>query len=426
MVATSKAVAMSPARVLLLIVAVLLGAATIRAHSAPGSALLLDFQTSRVDAELRLPLSELELAFGQPIAAAPAEVVPRFGPELAAYVQRHLALRAPDGRAWTIEVLDQHIALDEQPVDLVVTLALRPPADAPLRQFTVHSDVITHEVMNHYVFVSVRRDWDNARLGGDPEVIGVLRSYAHELTVDRRSGSGWRGFAGVFRLGVHHIADGTDHLLFLLTLLLPAPLLARGRRWGGYGGWRHSVIGLAKIVTAFTVGHSLTLLIGAVGWLRLPSQPVEVLIAVSILASALHAWRPIFAGKEALVAAGFGLVHGLAFASVLTEFQLDAWHLAAALLAFNLGIECLQLVVVVLTIPWLVALARSPLAPTVRVGGALLAGIAASAWIVERMLDRPNFIGDLVTRAADQSFWMLLALAALALVAPHYSARPAS
>ena len=85
---------------------------------------------------------------------------------------------------------------------------------------------------------------------------------------------------------MQHISEGTDHLLFLLVLLLPAPLLLKQKRWGRFGGTRYSLIRLLKIVTAFTLEHSLTLIIGALGWLWLPVQPVEVLIAFSILVSA--------------------------------------------------------------------------------------------------------------------------------------------
>jgi HupE / UreJ protein len=91
-----------------------------------------------------------------------------------------------------------------------------------------------------------------------------------------------------------------------------------------------------RIVTAFTLGHSLTLLAGALGWLRLPGQPVEILIAVSILVSAAHAQRPLFPGREAQVAAGFGLVHilvhGLAFTGTLAGLHLSAGPLALSIL----------------------------------------------------------------------------------------------
>jgi HupE / UreJ protein len=113
------------------------------------------------------------------------------------------------------------------------------------------------------------------------------------------------GFASIFRLGMRHIAEGTDHLLFLLALLVPAPLLALGSRWAGFAGARHSLFRILKIVTAFTIGHSVTLALAALGLVRVPSRPIEVLIAVSILVSAIHALRPLFPGREAAIAAFF-------------------------------------------------------------------------------------------------------------------------
>lgn len=401
----------------LVIALAVLSAAGAGAHNAPGSALLLDFASDHVDAELRLPLSELEFAFRQPLVAEPATVAARFHDPLAAYVRHHLTVRSSDDQAWTLDVRDMHVALSEQPVDLVMHLTLHPHAGASVRHFNLHSDVISHEVMNHYTLVSVRSDWNNALLGAQPELLGTFRSYAKDLTVERANGSAWQGFHSVLMLGVQHIAEGTDHLLFLLVLLLPAPLLAASGKWGGYGGWRHGVLRLTKIVTAFTLGHSLTLLAGTVGWLRLPSQPTEVLIAVSIFVSAIHAFRPIFAGREPLIAAGFGLVHGLAFASVLAEFQLDAWHLGAALAAFNVGIELMQLLVVLAIVPWLLLLSRTKFYPPVRIGGAIFGGAAALGWIGERALGWPNPLGIGVELLAAHAFYAVGALAIFALAA---------
>ena len=129
----------------------------------------------------------------------------------------------------------------------------------------------------------------------------------------------FHGLASAFRLGLRHIAEGTDHLLFLLALLLLAPLLVLGSRWAGFAGVRHSLLQILKVVTAFTVGHSITLALAAVGLIRVPSRPIEVLIAVSILVSAVHALRPLFPGREAVIAAFFGLIHGLAFATTLGQ-----------------------------------------------------------------------------------------------------------
>lgn len=218
------------------------------------------------------------------------------------------------------------------------------------------------------------------------------------------------GFASMFRLGMRHIAEGTDHLLFLLVLLLPAPLLVLGSRWAGFAGVRQSILRILRIVTAFTIGHSITLALAALGLVRVPSRPIEVLIAISILLSAVHALRPLFPGREARVAAFFGLIHGLAFATTLGELGLGRWDRVTGILAFNLGIETMQLIVVAATLPSLVLLSRTRAYPFLRVGGAFFAGIASLGWIAERLFNVHNPIGVAVDIVAHNAPWIALAL----------------
>ena len=209
------------------------------------------------------------------------------------------------------------------------------------------------------------------------------------------------GFRAAFRLGARHIAEGPDHLLFLLTLLLPAPLLAVAGRWSGYTTLRRSLVHILGIVTAFTLGHSFTLALSGLGVVTLPGRPVEVLIALSILVSGIHAIRPLFPGREAIVAGCFGLVHGLAFASALNELGVTGWYRIVSLLGFNLGIEALQLVVVAATLPALLLLSRTALYDVVRIVGACFACVASCAWMVERVLARKNFVGNGVEKLAE-------------------------
>jgi hypothetical protein len=194
-------------------------------------------------------------------------------------------------------------------------------------------------------------------------------------------------FASLFQLGIRHIAEGTDHLLFLLVLLLPAPLLVSGSRWSLPIGVRQSLLRILGIVTAFTVGHSITLTLAAMGAVKVPSRPVEVLIAVSIFVSAVHAFRPIFPGKEAWIAAFFGLIHGLAFAATLDRLGFGRWERVAGILAFNLGIETMQMFVVAVILPSLILLSKTGAYPVLRIGGALFAGAVSLGWMAERLLD---------------------------------------
>jgi len=390
----------------------------------PNSLVVLDLHPGGVAGELQLSLGELAPAFGHDILRHPETLVADFGAELRAYIVQHIHPVSPDGRPWTVRVGELQVHAAEQTAtgpyqELTAHLWLQPPPGVSPRTFTLHYDVIVHQVVTHVALVAVRRDWETGRVSNEaPTEVGVIRldvrnNVVPPLAVDQGTATGgwWNGFRGMVVLGIRHIAEGTDHLLFLLALLLPAPLLVAGRRWGRFGGVRYSLVRLLKIVTAFTLGHSLTLLAGALGWLRLPEQPVEILIAVSILVSAGQALRPLFPGREAYVAAGFGLIHGLAFASTLAGLHLDAGPMALSILGFNLGIELMQLFVIGLTVPWLLLLSRTPAYSVVRIGGAVGAAAAALAWIVERtLLDTTPFSGA-VARVAALAPWLLALLA---------------
>jgi HupE / UreJ protein len=216
---------------------------------------------------------------------------------------------------------------------------------------------------------------------------------------------------------MRHIAEGTDHLLFLMALILPAPLVAAGWRWGGYAGGRAALRRTFKVVTAFTLGHSITLVLGALGWARLPDALVESVIALSILISAVHALIPIFRGREVFIVGGFGLMHGLAFASTLTGFGLDPLTLASSVLGFNLGIEAFQLLIILAMTPWLVLLARSRVYGPFRIAVGSLTGVAAAAWFAERAFGPANPIAPLVEGAASHAPWLMASLVVLTCIA---------
>jgi hypothetical protein len=212
----------------------------------------------------------------------------------------------------------------------------------------------------------------------------VLDWRGHTITVPAAGPTREDGFLASLRLGVEHIAGGADHLLFLIMLLLPAPLVARGRRWVRGGDLRRNGVRVVHVVTAFAIGHSITLALGALGYVSAPARVVESLIAVSILVSGVHAIRPLVPGGEAWIAAGFGLMHGLAFAALLGDLGLGHGSLVADLLGFNLGIELTQLLVVALLMPSLLVLSRTRVYPALRTGLAGAGVVLAAAWLAER------------------------------------------
>ncbi len=201
-----------------------------------------------------------------------------------------------------------------------------------------------------------------------------------------------------FRLGNHHIIEGIDHILFLLALLLAAPLRGRLQVEAGSapegprrGRLRPGLLYLLTIVSAFTVAHSLTLAACALGWVQLPSKLVESAIALSIVwVAAENALWPASRLRVPLVFA-FGLLHGFGFAHVLGETGLPPAQLVGALLAFNLGVEAGQLVIVGLTFPLLFGVARwlgrseGDRYRWVLWGGSALIGACGLYWLITRL-----------------------------------------
>jgi hypothetical protein len=378
----------------------------------PSSAVVLRVHRAGIDAELTLPISELAAGWEKPLPKDAFGTVQQYGEQLKDYVRAHVRPSAPDGRPWTVTVREL-IPVAEQEPDVRVALTMTPPPGAPADRLTFSYDVIFHHLITHTAVVTLASDWHNGVMGEEPVLLGTMRDTNAAIAIDRSGGSWFRGFAAMFRLGARHIAEGTDHLLFLLALILPAPLVAAGRRWGGYAGGGTALRRIVKVVTAFTLGHSVTLVIGALGWASLPGALVESAIALSILVSALHALVPIFRGREVYIAGGFGLVHGLAFAATLTGFGFDPWMLVSSVLGFNLGIEAFQLLVILAAMPALVLLARSRVYGPVRVSVAALTGIAAAAWFTERALGWANPVGPVVDGVASHSLWVLAGLVVL-------------
>ncbi|MFN6935701.1 MAG: HupE/UreJ family protein [Tsuneonella sp.] len=178
-------------------------------------------------------------------------------------------------------------------------------------------------------------------------------------------------------LGIEHILEGWDHLMFVAALVL---LVRRG--WA-----------VVKAVTAFTVAHSLTLAGVTMGLVGLPARPVEALIALSIVLLAGELLRPNDRPSLArrfpwLVAFAFGLIHGFGFAGALAEIGLPEGEVPVALLAFNLGVEAGQLAVVAVLVLALAALrkvAARAVDPAITVA-AYAIGITATYWLIERLV----------------------------------------
>lgn len=190
------------------------------------------------------------------------------------------------------------------------------------------------------------------------------------------SQSAWAVFATYVRHGIEHIAFGFDHLLFVTALML----IVRD--------WRK----LVKAVTAFTAAHSITLTSATLGWVTLPSAPVETMIAISIVMVAAEVVRmergqlSLAITSPWIMAFAFGLLHGFGFAGALVELGLPQTDIPLALLAFNVGVELGQLAFIAVILTAVHSLRRIVMIPRrAIIGSAYAIGIVAAFWSVQRL-----------------------------------------
>jgi hypothetical protein len=208
------------------------------------------------------------------------------------------------------------------------------------------------------------------------------------MEVSAEGRSRWAQFVDYAREGVWHIWIGFDHILFLVSLLLPCVLLPMGKGWTAAERFGGTFWDVFKVATSFTVAHSITLSLAALSVIELPSRLVESAIALSVVLAALNNLWPLVHGRRWLVAFGFGLIHGFGFASVLTDLGLPQDTLLVALVGFNLGVEGGQLAIIAAFLPLAFALRRTWVyRRLIFTGGSAAIALVAAIWLVERAFD---------------------------------------
>jgi hydrogenase/urease accessory protein HupE len=217
--------------------------------------------------------------------------------------------------------------------------------------------------------------------------------------LDLTDASVWKGFWALTKLGVWHIWIGLDHILFIVALILPAVVRRRKEEdeivsnncysstWKPVGRFRPAFLYIIKIITFFTIAHSITLALASLGVVNLSSRLVESIIAVSIALAAYHNIQPVFKGKEWIIAFVFGLFHGFGFASVLGEKGISGDYLVPSLLGFNLGVEIGQVLIICLVFPLLFLIRKNKIYPKIITYGSVLLILISLYWAVERAFE---------------------------------------
>lgn len=370
-----------------LAVAACLGAAAPAfAHGVGSSTLRLRVDGARIAGDWQLNLHDARLAVGlDPAAAGPPAFAELRGREdsLRAVLLHSLALRA-NGQPCPLRVEPAPMTWNRE-FDYV-QLGLEAACPVAPTRLAIRTDLLFDRDPKHRAYFSV----EDARVVS----VGVLRTDQRSVEFGIRQFHAGEIALEFIREGVWHIWTGFDHMLFLIALLLPAPLLLTARQWTVRPGLRDSAHEVLKVVTAFTLSHSLSLALSFFGLVRPPAQWVEVGIALSVFAAAWNNLRPFLPGRAWTMAFGFGLVHGLGFAGALGNLSLPRQSRVLALASFNVGVEFGQLAIVAVALPVLYAASRRRPYPRLVMGiGSLLIAWLAVIWTLQRAFNLELFHG---------------------------------
>ena len=384
------------------LVAVGLVATPAGAHSGDQSYLYLDVTDETLSGRVEATFVDLRTVLGLDLDGTRAEILDELiaNRELVtAYLADHVAV-APPGSSWEItftdielfESDDFEISIDYAVFSFDVDVA----AGGVPRVFDVTFDPFLDEVDGRDHLLLIANDWDAGVFENGSEALLVFDAGKRTQSVDLGDTSQWKNFRGSVELGFEHIKDGPDHILFMLTLVLPS-VLVFATVWRPAPSFGAALWRVLKIMTMFTIAHSITFTLAGLDIVPLPSpRIVESVIALSIAAAALHNLRPIAANKEWVIAFVFGLFHGLGFASLVETLEISRTTQLVSLLGRNVGIEIGQAVVIILVFPALFLLRRTRWYRPIFVGGSVLLAAVSLGWGWERIFETDIGVSDLI------------------------------
>lgn len=354
--------------------------------------------------KLEMPMKDLEKAidiyYKNPMVSSPSS----FNDRIQDYLVEHFNIISNKGirqnlKISSFEIKTLNAGFNNEYKELHVDYILYPSKDFDIRNFILVDEAIIRQVGSHYAIVRMDKDFMNGVTPEDTLDIGVIRrgsnNYIQPFFIRMEKGSSWKAFKKMTVLGMHHIQTGLDHLLFIVLLILISPLVLVQRKWGGFGGWKYFMIRIFKMITAFTIGHSLTLLLFTATDLNSFSKPIEIAIALTIIYTAVHAIKPLTSIKEIYITFIFGLIHGSAFGITLNEWGLTNSQKLLSLAGFNIGIEIMQIMVVFICLP-LIYLSKFHYYKYLRVALASWTIFISIFWVLERITEKSNFVTEFV------------------------------
>ncbi|MGB5692742.1 MAG: HupE/UreJ family protein [Flavobacteriaceae bacterium] len=381
------------------------------------------YEETGIEGRFELHVDELNEVLGLNLSKEPTvdEIKP-YEERIRAYILDHASFRSVAGNH-PIKFTGEISILELSFGSYVNLHFLLDDSEQLADELEVTFSVFLNENPNHINMLGVEYNWKAGLINN--EAIMALEFTKGDSTqaLDLTENSLWKGFMMMLRQGVWHIWIGLDHILFLLALILPSVVRRREevtdaskgvlRDMLNFGQWkpvekfRPAFIYIIKVITFFTIAHTITLSMAALEIVVLPSRFVESVIAASIGLAALHNIMPIFKQRDWIIAFGFGLFHGFGFASVLGDLGFRGEYLTLSLLGFNLGVEVGQVVIIALIFPVLYAIRKLWLYPRILIYLSLLLILIAGYWLLERAFDVDFALDDQIINFVKQKLYKL-------------------
>ncbi len=348
--------------------------------------LFLRFQNDSIEGHFEIHFQDLESKLGLDLAAEQDQAlldVRATASQVKAYIGERFSMAPPGGEPYAIDFLREEVI--ELPQGAFAQYHFRidtgPLPDAlDFRHGMFYEDDRLHRGL---VLVEYNAKTDTTYPGEYTAM--VFSPNNGEQTLDLLNIPSLMGPRQMVPQGVWHIWIGIDHILFLLALMLPTVLLRKEGGWAPVERFSQAFWNLLKIVTVFTVAHSVTLLLAALDFIALPSRLVESVIALSIILVALNNIFPKVREGSLWIILGLGLFHGLGFASVMGHLPFRVVDLMWVVIGFNVGVELGQIAIVAVIFPILFWLRKSFIyQPYILRGVSALLALVAAWWFIER------------------------------------------
>ena len=379
----------------LLIVVVLAGGPTAFAHSGKQSYVYLGFYDSEIDGRVELPVRDLGAVLGIDFGTDADTINAAFETnrdDVTSYVDSHLALESIDGEAWDLEYGDVSVLDLGANSYLLFPFEVASEFDDVPRELVVEFDAIIEVDPEKDALLHIEHDVRSAVFNNESDPLLGFSTGQTVQTVVLDNASTLTQLAALRGLGTDGVRTGAVHVLFVVVLMAPIALLARGRGFADPAPTTRAIARRATgLLGAFGGGALITLWLTGLGVIDLSSRSVVAATALSLLAVsvwALLAWlRPALLTREAAAIAVLGLLQGLGFGATFVDDELDRSRAALSLFGFTAGVAAGVIVVAVLAVLPFALIRRTPAAVGVLAVVAAIGVAYSGAWILEGVFD---------------------------------------